>query len=255
MKKKPRWGRIFFLLLIVTAAIGLPIHLLSNSKQTSTSMADAKSSQKIIMLDPGHGGPDQGATGNGLYEDQINWAFGKQVAFELKKRGYKVILSHSSPSTTCLAPSATYSQVAELKCRLTKASMSHADLYLSIHANAMPNAAESYVHGIEVHYNATGSSDYPQTNPFPKKSKRLAELLNQEVVPAMQEQDLGVKDDQLYVTRMAKMPSVLIEMGYLTNLDDAAKLNRLYYQKQAAGAIGKAIDLYFKNAPTDGSTQ
>lgn len=122
----------------------------------------------------------------------------------------------------------------------------HANLYLAIHANAMPYASESYVNGIEVHYNAMRSSDYPDENAFPAKSKQLATLLDQDVVPAMNESNLGVINDSLYVTRMANIPSVLIEMGYLTNKSDASKLNSSTYQQSAAVAIGSAIDQYFK---------
>jgi N-acetylmuramoyl-L-alanine amidase len=196
------------------------------------------------MIDPGHGGPDSGAHANGLYEYKVNWAFAQKVTAELKKHGYKVILSHNSTSSACLT--SHYSQHAELQCRLNKAYQNHADLYLSIHANAMPSSSKYYVNGVEVHYNAAKNSEYPQENAFPTKSKRLATLLDQAVVPAMKEKNLGLINDHLYVTRMARIPSVLIEMGYLTNKSDASKLKDPASQQRSAVAIGNAMDQYFK---------
>ncbi len=199
---------------------------------------------KVILLDPGHGGKDSGAVANGLKEVNINWAFSQKLKTELEKRGYKVILSHAAPTKSCLS---SYSNThSELQCRLNKAYQNHANLYLAIHANAMPYSSQSYVHGLEVHYNGKATKGYPQVNAQPAKSKSLATLLNQNVAPAMKEKKLGLINDSLYVTRMAKIPSVLIEMGYLTNISDAAKLKSSTYQQRAAIAMANASDQYFK---------
>lgn len=181
-----------------------------------------------IFIDQGHNptGHNTGAEGFGLREQDVNYAVGMYLADLLKADPrFEVRTSRTTPEQILGTSNAT-----SLAERVRGANNWPADYFISIHSNANPNPA---VNGSEVYIYKTGSQ---------------AELLAQKVLDAVV-QRVGTKNNlvrvnpSLYVLRRTKMPSILVELGYLTNESDAEKLKN--DQQGFAQGIYEGILNYF----------
>ncbi|MDR7240682.1 N-acetylmuramoyl-L-alanine amidase [Neobacillus drentensis] len=176
---------------------------------------------KTIVIDPGHGGKDPGASGNGLVE--------KEIVLDIANR-VNSRLSHSLAKVVMTRENDTYPSLEE---RVNLAEESGADTFVSIHVNTF---ISSNANGTETWY----SSKYAGV-----ESKELAKEIQQELVKALGTYDRGIKEEAFYVIENTKMPSVLVEIGFISNTSDADKLASNTYRQKAADAIYKGIiDFY-----------
>lgn len=176
-----------------------------------------------IVIDPGHGGKDRGATGiSGLFEKEAVLAVSLQAAEQLLARGFNVIMTRNCDVAV------------SLEDRVQIAEMAKADLFVSIHANAHPNPT---VTGTEAFYFSGRANS--------ARSFYLATLLQQEVSRAMQLPSLGTKTARFFVIRETTMPGALLELAFLSNAVDEAILNTPEAQQHAADAIVRAILSYY----------
>lgn len=172
----------------------------------------------VIVIDPGHGGPDPGTVGiGGLQEKRIVMDISQQVAAILEKQGVQAVLSRSSDIDLGLAP------------RTALANRLNATAFVSIHANAI-SLSRPDISGLETYYYNTGLS--------------LARSIHQSVLQGTSAQDRGVRRARFYVLRYTDMPSVLVEVGFVTGRDDASKLSTPAYRRQMAQAIAQGILRY-----------
>lgn len=206
-------------------------------KQTET-LKPSGNSAKVIVLDPGHGGRDPGATlKDGTKESDIVWNYAEKAKASLEQAGYEVHLTRSKDSSCT-----EYKRNEEdLACRVDLVKKVGADLFISIHADANP--VQSF-RGTVTFYNARNDFDSNQ-NPYPEESKLLAELVQSHVQPAMGSRDRGTANKNYYVNRMSSVPSVLVELAVLTNSNDLKLLKSSKRQEAFADALVKAIDSYF----------
>lgn len=210
---------------------------------------------KTIVLDAGHGGKDPGAISrNKLREKNINLAVVKYLKENLESRGFKVILTRSHDTFLTL----------EERVRVAK--KYNADLFLSIHSNSNPSAALS---GAEIYYLSPARLDsqnravlLAKQGDFGYKKKLSSEVktilwdmmltknyaLSIDVANSLYStfKNLGftvrpIKQAPYYVLRFAYTPSVLVELGYLSNRYEEKTLRKQYYQKQLAEAIALGI--------------
>jgi len=182
-----------------------------------------------VCIDPGHGGKDPGAVDGkdvsekdnlATAEKDINLAVAKVLADKLRLQGARVTLTRSSDWYPSLAQ----------RCQI--ANNFGANIFVSLHCNAGPAQAA----GIETLY-----------NPDSKNGKRLAELVQTELIVATKAPSRGARPrSDLWVLNGTKMPAILIEMGFVTNPGEEAKLNSNSYQAILADAIVKAILRYKK---------
>ncbi|MBD5476442.1 MAG: N-acetylmuramoyl-L-alanine amidase [Lachnospiraceae bacterium] len=187
-----------------------------------TAVENAKAEvNRVIVIDPGHGGMDGGCGFAGVLEKDINREIADKVADKLQARGYRVVLARKADDLVDKAD------------RIEEANRLNARLYVSIHQNSYE---DNSVSGIETWYDesdATGAA------------KRLAALIQQEAVKASGAVDRGLASDpEMCVTSKSKMPSCLIETGFLSNEAERKKLETNEYQDQLAEGIANAIDLY-----------
>lgn len=175
---------------------------------------------KTVYIDAGHGGEDSGAVGNGLFEKDINLAVSEQVTDKLKAEGANPVASRSDD------------HFLTLEDRVAKASANKADLFVSIHVNS----------GVA---SASGTETYFQSDYEAENSRRLAADIQSQLVSSLQTRDRGVKESDFYVITYSQMPSVLAELGFITNSSDADKLGNEDYQQKAADAIVNGIDSYY----------
>lgn len=214
---------IFFLLPVILLASSLYAHDASH-----------KLSDKVIVVDAGHGGIDPGANRPGILEKDINLAVAVELKNILNPYGAKVVLSRQTDvelSTECDNEKVCGRYHRDLAARIEMVEESDADLFVSVHANAVPNAKR---HGAEVFYSAKSEA-----------SKTLATTIQTELSGTTQITHTA-KTADYFVLRRNRIPAVLIEVGYITNLEERQLLQTPEYQRKLANAIARGICNYYR---------
>lgn len=176
-----------------------------------------------LVIDPGHGGGDPGAIGLGAKEKDVVLQTGLYLRQYLKNTPIKVEMTRSTDVFIKLADRVTY------------ATSVKGDAFVSIHTNA----ANGTANGSESFYYRAAE------NPYIKDSNLLATYIQKRLVAAMGTKDRGVKQGSFYVIKYNTMPATLVELGFIDNANDNAKLVNATYQQKAAKAIYHGILDYF----------
>ncbi|EAK7732810.1 N-acetylmuramoyl-L-alanine amidase family protein [Campylobacter coli] len=253
----------------------------STSKSTSTSSKSTSKtasknvlnsnfkSDKLIVLDAGHGGKDSGALSDkkgSLKEKDIVLSTTLKLGNELKKRGYKVLYTRSSD------------KFINLRDRTKYANDKRADLFLSIHANAAPSASKAKSsEGVETFFLSPARSerskkaaekenqgDFEEINYFSKQS--ILNFLNREKIVASNKLaidvqkniltqtrkkykivDGGVREAPFWVLVGAQMPAILIEIGYITHPSEGKRIANKSFQDTLVKGIADGVENYFYN--------
>jgi len=183
---------------------------------TPIPLPDVSDSRIVVAIDPGHGGRDPGAVGiGGLQEAGIVLDIGLQVAQLLEEQGVRVILTRQTDREIDLEP------------RVQDANRARANLFVSIHANAI-SLDRPDVNGIETYY-------------YSDAGARLARVIHNAVVRLTGSRDRRVRFARFYVLRNTSMPAVLLETGFVTGSEDAARLNDPEFRTRMAEAIAAGI--------------
>ncbi len=172
---------------------------------------------KRVVIDPGHGGRDSGARGRQLLEKEVNLDVARQVAAKLMAIGAQTVLTRETDVYVGL-----YDRP-ELANRID------ADLFVSIHANAMPTRNTG--HGTETFY-------------YHDRSMCLGAVVHHELVKALGRADRGLKWANFCVTRESKMPAVLVELLFLNSDVEEALLEKPEVRAAAADAIFEGLRQY-----------
>ena len=192
---------------------------------------------KVVYLDAGHGGYDPGASYFGISEKSLTLAIQSRVKAKLEAEGYQVVTTRTSD---------TY---VDLTDRSRAANASESDIFVSIHINASGSSAAQ---GIETYYyqpyaeypsriNATYHANPTRLN----MSDTLANAIQSSLINATGAQNQGVKRQTFAVLRETTAPAVLLELGFLSNPQEAARLNTSAYQETLANAIVAGIKRYY----------
>ncbi|MDE7331514.1 MAG: N-acetylmuramoyl-L-alanine amidase [Lachnospiraceae bacterium] len=197
----------------------------SGSKNYEALMVkDEKSSIPLIVIDPGHGGEDDGCLGDGVFEKDINLQIALLVKERLEEKGFRVML-----------PRETDEYLAKEE-RVELANSYQADAYISIHQNTYEGSDKS-VSGIETWYDGSDNT---------RDNQRLASLIHKETIKST-----GANERELWpiadfcVTGKTLMPACLIETGFLSNPEECKRLTDKEYQNKVAEGIAQGVDLYF----------
>lgn len=186
---------------------------------------------KIITIDPGHGGSDSGAVGpNGYTEKEGAFAISQKVASILNQSGAKVVMTRDS-DVDVYGPNASARN--ELQARVDVGNRANSDIFVSIHCNAFVNPAAN---GTQTFY--YGSS---------YQGQRLAQNIQEKMIEANGLRDRGISTCNFYVVKHSYMPAVLIETAFITNYDEEALLSDDEWQTTMAKAIAEGINEYFSN--------
>lgn len=180
-----------------------------------------------IFIDPGHGGPDPGAVGNGVTEQAVNLNVSKELARLLQEAGYEVMMYRTTANENVLA-----NKNADLRNRANMANAWGADYFVSIHTNSSVNPAAN---GAEVYVYRLGTP-----------AAELAQSVLDAIVRELGSKDNGVRQANFAVLRRTSMPAILVELGYLSNPTEALNLNSPAWQKAVAKAIFDGIYAYVK---------
>lgn len=177
----------------------------------------------LIVLDPGHGGEDEGCMREDALEKEINLKIALCTADRLREMGFDVVLTREDNDAD-----------PTLEERVEIAESAEADMYVSIHQNACEEK-ESSVRGIETWYCDSTEG-----------SRRLAQLIHMEVLGKTEARERNLQDtDELYVIRETSMPACLIETGFLSNREERKLLCDPGYQDKIAAGIAAGINYYF----------
>jgi len=222
---------------------------------------------KIIVIDAGHGGKDPGAVGYKRYREKIVvFKIAKYLNNILKSRGYKVYMTRDRDTFV------------KLSHRTALANKKKADLFISIHANAVPKSKAKKVQGIECYFlspsrskRAEGvaakenSADLSEMNYYAKQSflkflnhaktiasHKLAIDMQRGILGALNPhykgiRDGGVREGPFWVLVGAQMPAVLVEVGFITHKKEAKRLVNDNYRKKMAMGMADGIERYFEN--------
>lgn len=174
----------------------------------------------LVVIDPGHGGPDPGAVGiGGLRETDVVLDVSLQLARLLQARGVQVLMTRTSEVDVDLPP------------RVAMANRSGATAFVSLHANAL-SMARPDVNGVETFY-FPGSGNSSQSLAAALQSRLLS------VSPGTPNR--GVKPGRFFVIRRTVMPSALVEMGFVTGAIDAPRLANPGFRRTLAQAMAAGI--------------
>lgn len=177
----------------------------------------------LIVIDPGHGGVDTGCSRDGVMESGINLQIANRLAEKLQELGFETLLLRQDDETDV-----------SLEDRVAKTASAKADLFVSIHQNAVEEDADD-IKGIETWY-------YEGI----EGSERLAELVHQQTVEKTGAVDRGTQNTtELYVLRNNSVPACLIETAFLSSRSERRKIADGEYQEQIAQGIAQGIVLYF----------
>ncbi|MGG7142779.1 cell wall-binding repeat-containing protein [Clostridium nigeriense] len=180
---------------------------------------NARKGQYVVYLDPGHGGSDPGASGNGLVEKELNLKIALGVRDKLQSMGIVVYMSRDTDKFVSLEDIAS------------GANAVNPDIFISIHQNSFTSSS---AYGIETYW-YKGNAD-----------KSLATLLQNNLINNTNGYNRGVKNEAFYVIKNTNMPSSLIECGFITNPDEASKLKTSDYQNKIINAIANGANDYLK---------
>jgi len=222
---------------------------------------------KVIVIDAGHGGKDPGAVGYRRYREKIVvMDIAKELKAILKSRGYKVYMTRDRD------------KFVKLSNRTKYANKKDADIFISIHANAVPKKHAKKVNGIECYFLSKSrsskakkvaakenSADLSDMNFYGKQSflntvnshnivasNKLAIDLQRGMLGSLKKSyknihDGGVREGPFWVLVGAQMPSVLVEVGFISHPKEAKRLVSSKYQKKLARGLADGVERYFAN--------
>ena len=192
-----------------------------------------------IVLDPGHGGKDAGALGARAQEKHLTLAIAKRVRDRLVRAGYRVTLTRHTDIALTLAQ------------RAALAKAQKADLFVSIHINAVKNSSLS---GIETYAlspagapSTSGTKAVSTVHPVNRcdcNNLALANMIHRYLLGRTGGTDRGLKRARFAVLRDISMPGVLVECGFITNPAEERRMMTAEYQEKLARGIADGITAY-----------
>ena len=199
--------------------------------------------QKVIFLDPGHGGKDPGAQYLGLKEKDLNLQVSQQLKTKLESLGYTVIMSRSTDVFVDFVTE-----------RSKMSNETNADMFISIHFNATGHGLDSGEDGIQT-YTYLPTRNIPSVinkkwhdNPTRLKySYKLGSYIHQSVLATTQAKDAGLLAKSFAVLRETNKPAVLLELGYMDDSKESQKIRTKEYQQKLVDGITQGIQQYYNN--------
>lgn len=189
---------------------------------------------EIILIDPGHGGPDGGASAKDVVEKDIALNVSLKVRNFLQHQGALVLMTRETDTDLADKETRGYSRrkIEDLKRRLEMINKSDADFFVSIHLNAIPSPRWS---GAQTFY-----------APHMEENRRAAKFIQDELRRNLENTNRKAKPiNGVYILKNADKPGVLVEIGFLSNPAEKENLKNEAYQEMIAASIYKGIIRYF----------
>ena len=222
---------------------------------------------KVIVIDAGHGGKDPGAVGYKRYREKVLvLQIAQKLKKILKKRGFNIYMTRDND------------KFVKLSNRTKFANKKHADIFISIHANAVAAKNAKKAQGLETYFLSTSRSERAKRVAAKENKAELSEMdyygkesflhtLNSHNIIAANKlaidlqrgalaslnksykkvKDAGVRDGPFWVLVGAQMPAVLVEVGFITHPTEAKRLVSNKYQNKLAFGLANGVERYFLN--------
>jgi N-acetylmuramoyl-L-alanine amidase len=191
-------------------------------------------SGRVIILDPGHGGPDGGAEADGVIEKDIALTVAKKLRDYLQQQGAMIIMTRESDTDLAGEGVNGFSnrKRVDLRKRVEMINHSEADLFISIHLNSFPSSRWS---GAQTFYTLRY-----------EENERAAKFIQREIRDNLENTSREARPiSNVYLMRNAKKPGVLVEVGFLSNAEERQNLTSEAYQNKIAASIYKGVMRYF----------
>ncbi|MGB3366271.1 MAG: N-acetylmuramoyl-L-alanine amidase [Acidaminobacteraceae bacterium] len=191
-----------------------------NLRFFNNDLANSAYKEKLIVIDAGHGGSDSGAVGANSLEKDLALDMSRQLRKKFESLGFKVYMTRETDKRVSLQE------------RTIVANKLQATVFVSIHMNSF---TRTDVEGLEVLYSPNGNLN----------NIGLAANAHKYLISSLKPRDRGlVERPNLYVLRTSDMPSILVELGFVSNLNEEQKLMDEKYREKAADAIAKGVKEY-----------
>lgn len=190
-----------------------------------------------VIIDPGHGGNDTGASAHGLQEKKISLDLAHRLAAELRNLGFTVVLTRDDDTYVSLPDRIKFAQTVP------------GAIFVSLHCNYARNAS---ARGFQIYHAETKSAAVPATvvqtsagsEPLALSEAQLAGAIKNSLGETLRCDHHEIRTANFFVLRNLGMPALLIECGFLTNPEDARALADPAFRTKLAGAIAKGIAFY-----------
>jgi len=204
-----------------TVAVEMARHFLPAVSPARTPAGPSPLAGWVVALDPGHGGADSGVRYGDLLEKDINLDVALRLQAYLEQEDARVVLTRASDDLPWTSARRS------LEVRLQQALAGEARAFVSIHANSYPDPSQF---GAQTFF-----------HPSSQASRRLALLIQQELVRLQPENYREALAADYFVLRLCHCPAVLVEVGFLSNPDDRRRLQDLHWRDQLAAAIRQGL--------------
>ncbi|KEI94848.1 N-acetylmuramoyl-L-alanine amidase CwlD [Clostridium botulinum] len=220
------------IIIFISLGFIIRINIFSNSNSVK--------GKKIILIDPGHGGMDGGAVArDGTLEKDVNLDISKILKKNLKKEGYKVVMTREDDSglySEDKGKKVRQKKIEDLNKRCELKRTTKCNMFISIHLNMFD---QSQYYGAQVWYSNN------------EDSKRLAHILQNNLREELDEnnkrKEKAAKNSYKILRNNDEMPSVIVECGFLSNSMELEKLKSTDYQEKISKAIVKSVGDYFND--------
>ena len=198
---------------------------------------NAEENNKVIVIDPGHGGIDGGAKSeNGVIEKDINLSISLKTKAALESKGYKVIMTRSEDvGLYTEGKKVREKKIEDLGNRVKIKKENKCDAFISIHQNMFPQK------------NCKGAQVWSANNePSQKLGKIIQQKFKEEVDQHNKREAKVAKKEYKILNDGYEGASVIVECGFLSNPEECELLGKEDYQNKIANTLANAIDEYFK---------
>ncbi len=213
---------LFMILFLLIGAIVASWKLSELTANVSKEEKKAKKDEVVIVVDPGHGGEDPGKVGiNDVLEKDLNLQIAKKVKKLLEEAGIKIVMTRTNDKV----PDA---KKEDLNQRVQLINETKPTLALCIHQNSYPDAK---IKGAQVFYHT-----------ITPEAEDVASIVQEQLRTVDPTNTRQIKEnDTYYMLKNCQVPTIIVECGFLTNPDEAAKLTQEEYQDKLAQAICEGV--------------
>lgn len=227
-------------LILIALLLGIFVYSYEETKinldEKTQSTTATPVSGKVIVVDAGHGVPDEGAqSSRGTTEAETNLKISVKLQNLLEQSGCTVILTRSDENAIYDVDSNTLKQkkISDIRNRVKIGNESSADIFVSIHLNKIP---QQQYYGWQCFYKEGN-----------EQSNKLAKSIQENLNKSMQKENnrVAMKIDNIYIIKHVEIPTSIVECGFLSNPEEEKQLLDDNYQNRLAWGIYSGIINYF----------
>lgn len=235
-----KYKKIYYAICIILTLLYIYLVIFSFSVLNNTSKVNLNMSMENdinIILDAGHGGEDGGAVVNNIVEKDLNLSITLKLADLFKSAGFNVTLTRDSDNfVNASGDTLRERKISDMRNRLSIFNQNNQNIVISIHQNKF--SQEKYK-GTQIFFSVNNN-----------KSEILSRCIQKSIIDLIQptnKRECKKADNNIYLLKNTVVPAILIECGFISNNEEAVKLQNEDYQKQLAFAIFTGFMEYYNN--------